>query len=246
MAKQLPPSASTLRLLDVNGAAGEALRQRRPDLVVTVGESAAENSIDAVVAYDAPLSDDALRALLDALRPGGRLIAVDTAGEPSAALVKRLESAGYIRILVEEMLPGVLMRGEKPHVTEDTLARIESVAQRDGGEFRGRYVHLLVRQAPNKPAWALNPGEAVVWKAVALAGEGDPVLLAFSSLPKAVAFMQPAIVSGLVKDVNKVARFSRATAEGWKLLINPTLEALTGHTIVMLPVDPALAETPDE
>jgi hypothetical protein len=244
MAKHLPPSASTLRLLDVNGAAAEILRERRPDVAV-VGEGA-EDSIDAIVAYDAALTDERLRALLAALRPGGRLIAVDPEGEPSAALVKRLEAAGYTRILVEEMLPGMLMRGEKPHTTDDTLARIESVAARDQAEFRGRYVHLLVRQTPNKPVWALRQGEAVAWEAVALATGGEPVLLAFSSLPKAVAFMQPAVVSGRVRDVNKVAKFSRAAAEGWKLLVNPALGALDGGALVMIPVDPALAETPDE
>jgi hypothetical protein len=250
MIKHLPPSASTLRLLDVNGVAGDLLRQRRADLAVTVGSSAEPDSIDAVVAYDAALTDDALRSLLVALRPGGRLIAVDPAGEPSAALVKRLESAGYTRILVEEMLPGVLMRGEKPHVTDDTLARIESVASRDPAqaEYRGRYLHLLIRQTPNKPVWALKPGEAVAWEAVALAGDGEPLLLAFSSLPKAVAFMQPAVLSGQIKDVNKVAKFSRAAAAegGWKLLVNPLAEALDNGTLVMIPVDPTLAETPDE
>lgn len=249
MAKHLPPSASTLRLLDVNGAAGEILRERRPDVAVV--DASAENSLDAVVAYGGALSDERLRALLVALRPGGRLIAVEPEGEPSAALVRRLEKAGYTRILVEEMLladavvGSVLWRGEKPHTTGDTLARIESVAACDDA-FRRRYVHLLVRQTPNKPVWALKPGEAVAWAAVALANDGEPVLLAFSSLPKAVAFMQPAVVSGRVRDVNKVAKFSRAAAEGWKLLVNPALDALDGGALVMLPVDPALAETPDE
>jgi hypothetical protein len=206
--------------------------------------------MDAVVAYDVPFSDDSLRSLLSALRPGGRLIAVDPAGEPSAGLVKRLESAGYNRILVEELsdVGGVLMRGEKPHTTDDTLARIESVASRDAAqvEFRGRYVHLLVQQTPNKPVWALKPGDVVRWEAVALASEGEPMLLAFSSLPRAVAFMQPAVVSGAVKDVNKVAKFSRATAENWKLLINPALDMLNARSIVMIPIDPSLAESPEE
>lgn len=247
MVKHLPPSASTLRLLDVNGAAGQGLMKRRPDLSATVGTGADENSVDAVVAYDAALTDEHLRALQVALRPGGRLVAVDPAGEPSAALVKRLEAAGYTRILVEEFTDegaGVLMRGEKPHLTDDTLARIQSVASGDGAEFRGRYVHLLVRQTPNKPVWALKPDDVVAWEAVAQAGD-PPVLLAFSSLPKAVAFMQPAVIRGAIKDVNKVAKFSRAAAAGWSLLVNPAADALDG-ALIMVPVDPALAETPDE
>ena len=54
---------------------------------------------------------------------------------------------------------------------------------------------------------------------------GDPLLLAFSSLPNAVAFMQPAVIAGTIKDVNKVAKFSRATAQDWRVLINPALDA---------------------
>lgn len=252
MIKHLPPSASTLHLLDLSGAAGDCLAQRRADLAVTVGLTNEADRFDAVVAYDVFLEDDLLRAALHALRPGGRLIAIDPQGEPSANLVRRLEAAGYTRILVEEMLTdtgvGVLMRGEKPHVTEDTLARIQSVAEHDatGVDFKGRYVHLLVRQTPNKPVWALQPGEAVEWRALALADDGDPLLLAFSSLPNAVAFMQPAVVKGTIKDVNKVAKFSRMAAQSWRLWVNPPSDALDGREIVLLAVDPALAETPDE
>lgn len=245
--KHLPPSASTLRLLDVGGNAGAALAARRADLKIMIGNVAGENSVDAVVAYAAVLNDELLALMLFALRPGGRLIVIDPQGEASGAQVKRLEAAGYTRILVEELLPnGVLMRGEKPHVTDDTLARVQSVAVLDSGEFRGRYVHLLVRQTPNKPVWALKPGETVTWQAVGIADGDAPRLLAFSSLPNAVAFMQPAVVAGTIRDVNKVAKFSRATAQDWKLLVNPPLEALNGQQIVLVPLDPALAETPDE
>ena len=250
MVKHLPPSASTLRLLDVNGAAAAALKARRADLDVTVGTSPDEASFDAVVAYDAALDDDLLSMALLALRAGGRLIVIDPQGEPSSAQVKRLETAGYTRILVEEMLPsGVLMRGEKPHTTDDTLARIQSVADRDQTlvDFGGRYIHLLIRQTPNKPVWALKAGESVEWQAVALADEnGDLHLLAFTSLPKAVAFMQPAVISGGIKDVNKVAKFNRMMAYEWRLLINPPVEILEGREVVLVPVDPASAETPDE
>lgn len=256
LVKHLPPSASTLRLLDLTGGAGDALRQRRADLAVTSGQASDESSVDAVVGYGLALSAVPLESLLVALRPGGRLILLDPDGDAAAAQVRTLEAAGYTRILVEELPTvtgtGVLLRGEKPHVTADTLARIQSVAGQDAAsEFRGRYVHLLIQQTPNKPAWALKPGEAVTWHALALADEdasdgGTPHLLAFSSLPNAVAFMQPAVVAGTIKDVNKVARFARATAQNWRLLVNPPLEALHGCAIVLMPVDPALAETPDE
>ncbi|MCC6805608.1 MAG: hypothetical protein IT319_22190 [Anaerolineae bacterium] len=250
--KHLPPSASTLHLLDLGGGMGDLLAQRRADLAVTAALPEDTDQFDAAVAYNADLDDERLVWVLRALRPGGRLIAADVRSEPSRALVRRLESLGYTRILVEEMPTdasgvGMLMRGEKPHVTDDTHARIQSVAQRDAAvEFKGRYVHLLVRQTPNKPVWALKPGETVEWRALALADDGNPLLLAFSSLPNAVAFMQIAVVAGKIRDVNKVARFSRAAAQDWRLLVNPPMAALDGREIALVPVDPALAEAPDE
>ncbi len=255
VAKHLPPSASSLRLLDLDGTLAAGLSALRPDLDVVIGMPTAvavseDGSVyDAVVAYGVPLDDALLRRVLEVLRPGGRLIAVDPQGVPDHAHVERLELAGYVRILVEEIFPvGVLLRGEQPHTTDDTLARIQSVAARDAvSEFKGRYLHLLIRQMPNKPVWALQPGEVVAWSAAAITdGEDNPLLLAFSSLPNAVAFMQPAVIAGSIKDVNKVAKFSRATAQDWRMLINPPLDLLDGRTVVFAPVDPALAETPDE
>jgi hypothetical protein len=249
MIKHLPPSASTLRLLDLNGASADFLASRRADLDVTTGQAGEEDSFDAVVAYGDTLDDDLLSAALHTLRPGGRLIVADPQGDASGVHVKRLEAAGYTRILVEELAEtGVLMRGEKPHVTDDTQARIQSVAARDqaNSPLKGRYIHLLIRQIPNKPVWALRSGESVAWWAVALSDDEGEKLLAFSSLPNAVAFMQPAVISGGIKDVNKVAKFSRTTAQNWRLILNPPVELLRGREVVLVPVDPASAETPDE
>lgn len=259
--KHLPPSASTLRLLDVDGAAGDALREARTDLeVVTAWEQGVE-SVDAVVAYGAALDAARLSAALSALRPGGRLIMLDPDGEPQEAQVQTLEGAGYTRILVGPGLEcptvtGVLMRGEKPHTTEDTHARVQIAARQDDSHagadlaaFNGRYVHLLVRQSPNKPVWALKPDEVIEWKAAALTGEdGTPTLLAFSSLPRAVAFMQPAVLRGAIKDVSKVAKFSKATAQTWteRVLLNPDIAVLDSAQIAFIDIDPATAETPDE
>src|SRR5262249_6389829 len=146
---------------------------------------------------------------------------------PGHRLVVTLENAGYTRILVEPLSDqgGVLMRGEKPHTTPDTMERIRQVAVRDAesdlSTYSGRYVHLLIQQTPNKPAWKLQPGEKIEWRALALAqpsvgaDETGRVALAFSSLPKAVSFMQPAVVAGAIRGVNKVAKFSRETAQGW-------------------------------
>jgi len=258
MAKQLPPSASALKLIDVGGAAGAILSEGRGDLQVIPVEGTVwnvdENSVDAVVAFD-PLIDSAfLSAALRVLRPGGRLIVMHSEGEPDETQFKTLEGAGYHRILVETgaecPLPiGVLMRGEKPHVTEDTLARVRVASDVDSGDldlaaFSGRYVYLLIKQTPNKPVWALREGDAIHWEAVSV---GD-VLLAFTSLPKAVSFMQPAVLSGWIHGVNKVAKFKREMVTGWLtgVRLNPALEGVTGQVVTFRAVDPQIAEAPDE
>ena len=260
MAKHLPPSTASLRLLDIDGAAGNVLKELRADLNVIVvsgdpaGWSLDEASVDAVVAFGRRLDDTPLPILLAALRPGGRLIVMDPAGTVSEKPVLALEAAGYTRILVEDGITqpapiGLLMRGEKPHTTADTRERIQQVAGQEGDmldlrSFKGRYVHLLVVQTPNKPVWALAEGERYTWQAVTFDGE----LLAFSSLPKAVGFMQPAVVEGLIRDVNKVGKFSKETAATWTqaVLLNPSLDTVRGKILGHLTIDPDTAEAPDE
>lgn len=267
IAKHLPPSASSLRLIDVNGAAGEVLSTLRQDLDIVVVPGQADqwsshpmdaNSMDAVVAYGYILNERFLESALDALRPGGRLVVVNSEGEVSASTGEKLESAGYTRILVETAvecpLPtGVLMRGEKPHETDDTLKRIQQVAQQDAEmldltAYKGRYIHLLVVQTPNKPAWTMQEGEEVSWQAAAVQINDHKVLLAFSSLPKAVEFMQPAVLAGTIRDVNKVAKFSKSVAEGWTLpvVLNPGQDIFTNAEVVFIAVDPDTAEAADE
>src|SRR5690606_9657201 len=141
----------------------------------------------------------------------------------------------------------VLMRGEKPHITPDTLERVQQVAQQDADRldlsaYRGRYVHLLIKEEPNQPAWTRQPQDPIAWSAVALQApdQAAQTLLAFSSLPKAVAFMQPAVLSGRVKEINKVAKFSLAMAQKWSLpvLLNPTVDALDRATLTWVQIDP--------
>ena len=246
--KHLPPSGATLRLLSVGGVAAQ-----RGDLDVTIVTGAAAewrlapDSFDAVMAYDAELSADFLAVCLNALRPGGRMIVVQSAGEPDDAWLKRLEGAGYTRILIEAILDdGLLLRGEKPHTEARTVDRIRQVADLD--QYAGRYLHLLIRQTPNKPVWTLRPDDVITWHAAAVQGSDDAVLLAFSSLPKAVAFMQPAVMQGLIRDVNKVGKYSREVARAWNvpLLLNPEIESLAECEIVFSPVDAQSAEVPDE
>lgn len=264
-AKHLPPSAATLRLLDVGGAAGATLSAQRGDLSLQVVPtdpavwSAADDSIDAVVAYGQALNADFLARSLAALRPGGRLIIVNPDDRPDEQHVKTLEQAGYIRILVEAAVEqdgrafGALLRGEKAHLTADTHERIQAVAQQDAAftdlaTYRGRYLHLLIQQQPNKPAWKLDPGETVTWHAVAVTVNGETALLAFSSLPNAVGFMQPAVLSGQIRDVNKVGKFSRTSAQTWTLpvILNADVSLLAAATVTLVAVDPTSAEAPDE
>lgn len=262
MAKHLPPSSSGLRLLDLGGACGAVLQRLRPDLQIFTGSlrvvdwDYAEGTFDAVAVFDLWLTPELLAAMLRVLRPGGRMIAVQPAGVLQEEAGRRLEIAQYVRILAEAALAGqgLLLRGERAHETASTLARIEVGAAADEDRltldtYRGRFVHVLIRQTPNKPPWRLLPGESIQWQALAvqLSG-GDLKLLAFSSLPKAVAFMQQAILAGKVRDIHKVARFSRETARQWPfmLVLNPGLELLEEAAQQMIEMDPASAEESEE
>jgi hypothetical protein len=234
------------------------LAQQRNDLDVTIVDSSIHDwtfsvdSFDAVVVYDHALTAELLEAVLRVLRPGGRLVSVDPTGAPGEAWVKTLEEVGYARVLVETAaecpLPvGALMRGEKPYTEEHTVDRVRQVASRDDVP-RARNVNVLVRQTPNKPGWTLQPDDTIVWEAVAVAGDNETVLLAFSSLPKAVAFMQPAVMAGHIQGVNKVAKYRWDVVYHWPnpIMLNPTDDILQTNQVIFLTVDPGTAEVPDE
>ncbi len=259
MAKHLPPSGSTLHLVDVGGKAANVLQESRPDIVViaapdgSTGWSVSSDSADAVVAYDRPLTPELLASALTTLRPGGRLIVMDSQANPQAEQVKTLEDAGYDRILVEVgaecPLPvGALMRGEKPHTEAHTVNRVQQVAQRDAAPRPGRYVHLLIRQTPNKPVWKLKKQEKIEWQAVGVEGYDEQIILGFSSLPKAVAFMQSTVMAGTLSGISKIAKFRWDVAHSWpfSVLLNPTDDIVTTNTVILLTVDPDSAEKPDE
>ncbi|MEO1165606.1 MAG: hypothetical protein AAFV98_17605 [Chloroflexota bacterium] len=261
MAKHLPPSAADLRLLDIGGVASETLLALRPDIDAQTVSLLAEhwsfesNTVDAVVGYDIFLKPTLLASILDVMRPGGRFTIVNPSNKVDEKYVVQLESAGYTRILVEPAVgnTGVLIRGEKPHTTADTHERVQDVATRDAdlldlATFRGRFVHLLVVQLPNKPVWKLDPDDTITWQAVAIKRDNMIFMLGFSSLPKAVGFMQPAVVEGIVKDVNKVGKFTKAVAQNWEypVLLNPTLDSIRADEVMLLDIDPDTAEAPDE
>lgn len=258
--RHLPPSASQLQLLDVNGLAGELLTQLRPDVHITTisGDvhhwNFLENCFDAVVAVEYILNDAFLSAVLPILRHGGRLIIANSRASLDVAHYgTRFEYAGYVRILIEDILlqpaKGILMRGEKAHITADTHKRIQEVAGHEAEhipihEHKGRFVHLLIRQTPNKPPWRIEQGEPIHWDALTING----ALVAFSSLPKAVSFMQPSVLMNKFHTVNKVAKFKRDVVINWSLpvILNPTMMIWDGGEMGFCPVNPTDAETPDE
>jgi SAM-dependent methyltransferase len=262
MAKHLPPSGATLRLVDIEGRAWEVLAELRGDLDMVVKPLNADDwhlnpdSIDALVAFDVVPDADFLREALLALREGGRLIMLNAGGVADERHVRTLQEAGYSRILVAPGLEqpgplGVLIRGEKPHSqarTEDRMKQIAAVDNALPARRPGRYVYLLVQQKPNKPAWKLKPGDKVEWYAVAVEGNDEQVVLAFSSLPKAVEFMQPVVKAGIIKDVHKMPKFAWEVARQWPfaVLLNPSDEIFRTQKVAFLAIDPATAEAPDE
>jgi SAM-dependent methyltransferase len=251
--KQLPPSASQLKAWDIGGALAAHIMAHRPDASVQVVSVLPAHwptqQVDAVLGCDVYLSEALLQRALAALRPGGRLIIANPHQPFDTAWGPRHSQLGYVRLLLEPLDTGsgMLLRGERPHEQADTLARIQVAAAADEDAltmtaYRGRFVHLLVQQLPNKPPWQLTPQDQIVWQALC----SDDRLLAFSSLPKAVAFMQSAVLANRLRDVNKVAKFRREVAAEWPLLLNPTWEALSSAAFTQREVDPMLAEAPDE
>lgn len=259
MAKHLPPSGSTLRLIDVYGRATKVLRELRPEIEVVYSPRKytawpiAPESVDAVTAYDCLPDADLLQSALQALRPGGRLIIMNSALSPSDAYVKTLEGGAFTRILVETgaecPLPvGALLRGEKPHTENHTVDRVKQVAAQDAPFRSTRYIYLLVHQTPHKPSWRLAAEDRVEWEAAGVAGDDETVLLAFSSLPKAVEFMQPVVMNGYLTNINKIAKFKWDIAKNWPfpVMLNPSDEILDTHEVAMLTIDHTTAEASDE
>lgn len=259
MAKHLPPSGSTLRLIDVYGRTAKVLCELRPEIEVIYSPRkyttwpVVPDSVDAVAAYDCEPDAALLQSALQVLRPGGRLIIMNAALDPSEAYVKTLESADFTRILVEAgaecPLPvGTLMRGEKPHTESHTTERVKQVAAQDAPTRAVRYVYLLIHQTPHKPAWRLSAEDRVEWEAVGVEGEGETVLLAFSSLPKAVEFMQPVVMNGHLTNINKIAKFRWDVTKNWPfpMMLNPSDEIFDTNPVSMLTIDHTTAEVSDE
>jgi hypothetical protein len=226
--------------------------------------------LDAIVGPQAP-EPEALAALGRQLRPGGRLIVTHTA--PLEVLLAALMAAGFVHCLAEPCGAANLYRGERPpegssrerlqtlSASADAALNVGPANLRapaalaltitDRQSLTGPYLFLLITQTPNKPAWKLGPGERLAWRAhTALhPSNAAPVLLAFSSLVKAVAFMQSAILARAVAGVNKVGKFPASAAQAWAapLTLNPDFETVR-HLKPGPPfeVDPGAAVTGEE
>jgi hypothetical protein len=252
-ARHLPPSASLPRVLALDPAtAAELAGVAR---VSEAADPAAPTGPYDAVAGRALATAEQLAALAQRLRPGGRLILVAPAPAEPEALLAALTAAGCIHCLVETEGAFTLYRGERPPAGGSTLSRAQRVAAEPPGQEQGlpRFIFLLVTQTPNKPVWRLAPGERVEWRAATVMAGPEraptPRLLAFSSLVKAVAYMQPAVLAGALVGVNKVAKFPASAADDWPLplLLNPRFEDLSAAKPgPPLAVEPALAITGEE
>jgi hypothetical protein len=58
--------------------------------------------------------------------------------------------------------------------------------------------------------------------------------------------MQAAVLTGTIQSVNKVAKFSVATAQTWATPLHLNPAQADGQTFAWQPMDPQTAETPDE
>ncbi len=254
MLRQLPPSASELKLLDLGGHCIPYFTARRTDLNAQAVQAIPADAagLDAIVALEQALASDFLAAAWRSLRPGGRLIIGWQRGRPDAGQQVTLEAAGFVRILIETQGGSLLLRGERPWTVQHTRERIRQVAAQDEiadpAAWPGRHVHLLIREASGRPPWARPTGASRRWQAISVGAGAEQRLAAFSSLPRAVAFLQPAALRGRLVGVNRIGKFPREAVDKLPLplLLNPAPEVLEQVETDAVEVDAALAALPDE
>jgi hypothetical protein len=254
--KHLPPSADLPRVRPLDARSKRwCMALDRQHAIKT----SSTNDVDATVASDIVHVQDAVASL----RPNGRAIFLipNKVGVTTELLTEALISNGLTRILTESVLGDsfILVRGERPTDQPRTTDRIATIAQIESAAIEilnldqaaQRYpqVHLLVRQQPPSRGWAdRQPG--TTWEALTLqdAHSNQSLLIAFTSLVKAVAFMQPAALAGAIHGVNKMPRFGTERTIGWRhpLIINPVFETLRedprfDFNSPSIEIDPALA-----
>jgi len=242
-ARHLPPSADTPRVLALDERAAAELPTE-----IDLATPLQSGVFDAVVGYAAPDPTlDNLEACYQQLRPGGRLILAAQA-EPKS-LFEALRQGGFIHCLVEPQPDGwVLYRGERPPEGATLIELSEGETER---ALEAPFFFIPVTQTPNKPVWRLAPNETIQWQAPTRIDptSGQPNLLVFSSLLRAVAFMQRAVLANTVHGINKVGKFPNALVKSWgqTFLLNPTFHWVRN----LMPgpfveVDPQVAITGDE
>jgi hypothetical protein len=258
-ATHLPPSAGVPRVLALDAQAAAELATQSQITLAHNPDDLPMGPFDAVAGSAAP---EQVAALSNRLRPGGRLI-LTHAAEP-AALLAALANIGLVHCLVEPHGPFSLYRGERPPEGLPT-ERLQTLATSNSSssapnyqlritnylELKTPFIFLLVIQTPNKPAWKLSPGERVEWRAATLltAAAAQPVLLGFSSLVKAIAYMQGAVMAQRLAGVNKVGKFPAAAVQGWPLplALNPDFEHVRDlQAGPLFDLDPQIAVTGDE
>jgi hypothetical protein len=245
-AKHLPPSAALPVVLALDPQAEQACD---PERVVLAAADAVD--VDAIVAGAWP---ESLATLRDRLRPGGRLILLlpGATSDPAegVAWLDALQAGGFIHCLIESLPEGGwLCRGERPPQAP-VAGRLSALAA-GGDASRAQALTLLVRQTPNKPTWRLDPGERRIWEAATVIdpATGAPTLLTFTSLVKAVAFMQPAVLAGFLIGINKTGRFSAESVGAFDVpvIVNPAFEDWRNASPgPLLAVEPALALASEE
>ena len=233
--KHLPPSASI-----PNVQACDERSRRWGMSLERQGHITVDNArpIDGVLASELSFAPEAASIL----RPNGRAIFLvpNTTDVAPEAVVQTLTAAGLVRILMEAVLDDayLLARGERPTEHAHPTARIAAIAQLapnasevvEATEIAQQYrsLHLLVRQNPPMRGWTAESD--FTWQAITVRDtQADRVvLLAFTSLVKAVAFMQPAVIAGVMSNVNKLPRYETELLIKWNLplIVNPTFEAL--------------------
>ncbi len=233
--KHLPPSAGlpNVYACDERSRRWVMALQRQGHITLNP-----EQVNDAVLSSDLSFAGEAVRRL----RPNGRAIFLipNTADVSGQEVVQALTSAGFVRLLSEAVLDEayLLARGERPTEQLHPVERIAAIAGLAPGTLellevkeaaeRYRALHLLVRQIPPARSWSDSMN--VSWQAgtVRDIAADRTVLLAFTSLVKAVAFMQPAVLAGALRNINKLPRFEMVHLIKWGLpvIVNPVFEVL--------------------
>lgn len=232
IARHLPPSAERVRVCPLDAPSRAWAAALAAENFAVLCE---EDECDATLAADLTLVS------LVRLRPGGRAIFLlpgEARSLPDLAAI--LAEAGFTRILAEPVLGGAftLARGEPRSTVLDRPAE----ARAPGADLTSarpdqplpRYLHLLVHQEPPARGWEQPGAASISWEAMTVRDRtnAQPVLLGFSSLVRAVAFMKSAVLESAIPNINKLPRYRGETVAGWGLpvMVNPTFEVLCADT----------------